>query len=481
MRLVRHVRKEKRETSMNSIPSRSPENSTSKTMSQIAKWLNENNIKQVQCLISDHTGVARGKILPVDKFINDQGCRLGETILLQSVVGGYAASDVLWSLSDPRDVDMLLKPDVNACYLLPWRDDNTAMIIHDCYTPQNQEVTFSPRNLLKKVIKLYSAQGWQAVVAPEMELYLTKKSSDDHHELQVPVGKSGRVEAGKQSFGIDAISEFDPLMKDIYAWAKEQGLGLDVVVHEEGRGQFEFNFDHGDPLTLADQVFIFKRTVKAAAEKHGITATFMAKPIGGQPGSAMHIHQSIVDTVTGQNIFSDDNSTSGFSELFNYYLGGLQNFIPEVMPMFAPNVNSYRRFLTGESVPVNLHWGIENRTVGLRVPDAPSAAKRVENRIAGADANPYLAIAATLICGYIGMIEKIPASEETTTRANGKLSDKLPLNIDLAINMMSNSETIKEYLGEEFVRGFIATREADYNHYKSEISAWERRFLLTNV
>jgi len=450
-------------------------------MDKIVEWLNTNNVKQVQCLISDHTGVARGKVLPVEKFISEQGCRLGETILLQSIVGGYAAGDVLWSLSDPRDVDMLLKPDANACYLLPWSDDNAAMIIHDCYTPQNKEVAFSPRNLLKKVVDLYTAKGWKAVVAPEMELYLTQTCADENQALQVPIGKSGRVEAGRQSFGIDAISEFDPLMKDIYAWAKIQGLDLDVVVHEEGRGQFEFNFDHGDPLMLADQVFTFKRTVKAAAQKHGITATFMAKPIYGEPGSAMHIHQSIVDIKTGNNVFADDSSDSGFSELFYHYLGGLQAYIPEVMPMFAPNVNSYRRFLTGESVPVNLHWGIENRTVGLRVPDAPSSAKRVENRIAGADTNPYLAIAATLICGYIGMIQGIGASEETTSRANGKLSDNLPLNIDLAIEQMANGDTIKKYLGEEFVRGFIATREADYNHYKSEISAWERRFLLTNV
>jgi len=456
-------------------------NSANETMDKIIAWLNDNNIKQVQCLISDHTGVARGKVLPVDKFISEQGCRLGETILLQSIVGGYVAGDVLWSLSDPRDVDMLLKPDANACYVLPWVDEPTAMIIHDCYTPKDKEVTFSPRNLLKKVIQLYSDKGWKAVVAPEMELYLTQTCSDENKALQVPAGKSGRFEAGRQSFGIDAISEFDPLMKDIYTWGKAQGLGLDVVVHEEGRGQFEFNFDHGDPLMLADQVFTFKRTVKAAAEKHGITATFMAKPICGQPGSAMHIHQSIVDIETDKNIFSDESSESGFSQLFSHYLGGLQTFIPEVMPMFAPNINSYRRFLTGESVPVNLHWGIENRTVGLRVPDAPSSAKRVENRIAGADVNPYLAIAATLICGYIGMVEGISPSAETDSRANGKLSDSLPLNIDLAIDLMSRSITMKDYLGEEFVQAFTATREADYNHYKSEISAWERRFLLTNV
>jgi len=455
-------------------------NSTSEIMKNIQTWLEKNKVKHVQCLISDHTGVARGKVLPVAKFISEQGCRLGETILLQSVVGGYAASDVLWSLSDPRDVDMMLKPDPSACYLLPWEDEPTAMIIHDCYTPKDKAVTFSPRNLLKKVIELYSDQNWKAVVAPEMELYLTKTSTDPNEILQVPKGKSGRTEAGRQSFGLDAISEFSPLMKDIYAWANIQGLGLDVVVHEEGRGQFEFNFDHGDPLMLADQVFVFKRTVRAAAEKHGMTATFMAKPISGQPGSAMHVHQGVVDINTGDNIFADD-SESGFSELFNYYLGGLQKHTPEVIPMFCPNVNSYRRFLTGESVPVNLHWGVENRTVGLRVPNAPKQATRVENRISGADANPYLAIAATLICGYIGMMEKIPASPETTTRSNGKLSKDLPSNIELALEMMENSDTIKKYLGEEFVRGFIATRQADYNHYKGEISAWERRFLLTNV
>lgn len=450
------------------------------TMNNIENWLTTHKIKQVQCVVSDHTGVPRGKVLPVEMFINEQGCRLAETILLQSVVGGYAACDVLWSLSDPRDVDMILKPDDTACYVLPWEEEATAMIIHDSYTPSDKEVAFSPRNILKKVIDLYKQQGWKAVVAPEMELYLTKTCTDENQDLQVPAGKSGRTEAGRQSFSLDAISEFDPLMKDIYAWGNKQGLGLDVVVHEEGRGQFEFNFKHGDPLKLADEVFVFKRTVKAAAAKHGITATFMAKPISGQPGSAMHVHQSVVDINSGENIFAADNE-DGFSELFKHYLGGLQKYTPQVMPMLAPNVNSYRRFSTGESVPVNLLWGVENRTVGLRVPNAPKQATRVENRIAGADSNPYLAITATLLCGYIGMMEKVSPSEETTTRANGELSKDLSLNIELAIEKMASSETIKKYLGEEFVRGFTATRQADCDHYKDEISAWERRFLLTTV
>jgi glutamine synthetase len=355
------------------------------------------------------------------------------------------------------------------------------MIIHDCTDTQGNDIKLSPRNVLKKVIELYSSQGWRPVVAPEMELYLAKTNTNPDLPLEAPVGKSGRTESGRQSFGIDAISEFDPLLKDIYHWAAIQNLELDIVVHEEGTAQFEFNFNHGDPLTLADRVTVFKRTVKAAAEKHGITATFMAKPITGQPGSAMHVHQSIVDSKTGDNIFSDDNGEHGLSELFFHYLGGLQAHIAEVMPMFAPNINSYRRFLAGQATPVNLHWGVENRTVGLRVPDALSPAKRVENRIPGADANPYLAIAATLICGYIGMMEKIKPSAESTGKANTEVNDHLPLNIEASLALMMNSDKIKSYLGSDFVEGFIATRQAEYNNYKSVISSWERHYLLTTV
>jgi glutamine synthetase len=449
-------------------------------MDNIKQWLTDNNVKHVQSLISDHTGIARGKIFPVNKFINEGGCRLAETILLMSTTGNLAKDELLLSLADPRDIDMILKPDANACYLIPWAKEPTAMIIHDCFTQDGADSKLSPRSLLKKVIALYEAEGLKAIVAPEMELYFAETNNDPNLPLTPPTGKSGRMEIGRQSFGIDAVSEFEPILQDIYAWAKLQNLSLDIVVHEEGRAQFEFNFDHGDPLKLADQVFVFKRTVKAAAEKHGITATFMAKPISGQPGSAMHIHQSIVSIETGKNIFANEDN-EGFSEAFHHYIGGLQQYTSQVMPMYAPNVNSYRRFLAQETSPVNVHWGIENRTVGLRIPNAPKQAKRVENRIPGADANPYLAIAATLICGYIGMMEKIESSPETTIKANKTLNDNLPLSIEPALHSMLKSEVIKKYLGEDFVEGFIGTCSVDYEKFKNEISAWERMYLLTTV
>jgi len=234
-------------------------------------------------------------------------------------------------------------------------------------------------------------------------------------------------------------------------------------------------------LHLADQVFVFKRVVREAALKHKIDATFMAKPIEGEPGSSMHIHQSIIDKKTGKNIFSNEDGDA--SENFYHYIGGLQEYIPQMMPIFAPNVNSYRRFQSGEdgNAPVNTEWAEENRTVGLRVPQANAAARRVENRLPGSDTNPYLALAGNLLCGYLGMMKQIKPRDPVVGRHNEVDAPYLPLNLEAALEAMSNCDDIKTFLGEEFVDGFIGTRWAEYEGFKRVISSWEREFLLSTV
>ena len=231
------------------------------------------------------------------------------------------------------------------------------MVIHDTFDKLGNPIELSPRNILKRVLKMYADKGWRPIVAPEMEFYLTKRSDDPDYPLQAPVIRSGRQETGRQSFSIDAANEFDPLFEDMYDWCEAQGLDLDTLIHEEGTAQMEINFRHGDALDLADQILVFKRTMREAALKHNVAATFMAKPMTGEPGSAMHLHQSIVDVKTGKNIFSNADGT--MSELFLHHIGGLQKFIPEVLPLFAPNVNSFRRFLPDTSAPVNVEWGEE--------------------------------------------------------------------------------------------------------------------------
>lgn len=448
-------------------------------LDQLTGWLKERKITEVECLISDLTGIARGKISPTNKFLDEKGMRLPESVLLQTVTGDYVEDDIYYELLDEADIDMFCRPDENAVFLVPWAIEPTAMVIHDTFDKQGNPIELSPRNVLKKVLKLYADKGWKPIVAPEMEFYLTKRNSDPDFPLEAPMGRSGRPEVGRQSFSIDAANEFDPLFEDVYDWCEMQDLDLDTLIHEDGPAQMEINFRHGDALHLADQITVFKRTMREAALKHDVAATFMAKPITDQPGSAMHIHQSVVDIKTGKNLFSNADGT--MSELFMHHIGGLQKYIPEVLPLFAPNVNSFRRFLPDTSAPVNVEWGEENRTVGLRVPEAGPQNRRVENRLAGADANPYLVLAASLLCGYIGMVEGNRPSAPVKGRGYERRNLRLPVTIESALERMEACKDAEKYLGEKFVRGYVAVKRAEHENFKRVISSWEREFLLLSV
>ncbi|MFT5704738.1 MAG: glutamine synthetase [Shewanella sp.] len=449
-------------------------------MKKLTAYLKEHKITEVECVICDMTGIARGKIAPVGKFIDEKGMRMPESVLLQTVTGDYVEDGPYDELLDEADIDFICVPDEDAVFMLPWTIEATAQVIHDTFDKMGNPIELSPRNVLKKVLKLYEVKGWKPVVAPEMEFYLTRRNADPDQALIPPVGRSGRQESGRQSFSIDAANEYDPLFEDMYDWCEIQGLDIDTLIHEEGTAQMEINFSHGDALSLADQVFVFKRTLREAALKHDICATFMAKPVADEPGSAMHLHQSVVNTKTGKSIFSLEDGTK--SPLFFSFIGGLQKYIPEFLPLLAPNVNSFRRFLPGTSAPINLEWGEENRTCGLRIPESSPQNLRIENRIAGADSNSYLAIAASLLAGYIGMIDDVKPSTEVKGRANEtRQSISLPLTLEEALAVMAESSACNEYLGEAFTKGYIAVKQADLASYKRVISSWERQFLLLTV
>ena len=451
-------------------------------MDKLIAFLKDKKITEVDCVITDMTGIARGKIAPVDKFIDEKGMRLPESVLLQTVTGDFIDDSIFYSLLDDADIDFVCVPDEDAVFMLPWTVEATAQVIHDCYDRMGNPIELSPRNVLKKVLKLYEDKGWEPVIAPEMEFYLTQRSDDHDLPLKPPVGRSGRPEAGRQSFSIDAANEYDPLFEDMYDWCDAQGLDIDTLIHEDGPAQMEINFSHGNPLALADQVFVFKRTLKEAALKHNVCATFMAKPVTDEPGSAMHIHQSVIDKKTGKNIFTKEDGTQ--SQLFLNYIAGLQTYIPELLPLMAPSANSFRRFLPGTSAPVNLEWGVENRTCGLRIPESSPQNRRIENRIPGADANCYLTIAASLLCGFIGMEKGLRPSTPVTGRANESRTNNeycLPLTLEEALMAMQDSEACIEYLGQSFTTGFVAVKQAELENFRRVVSSWEREFLLLTV
>ncbi|MFL6673868.1 MAG: glutamine synthetase family protein, partial [Massilia sp.] len=359
------------------------------------EWLNAKRVTEIECLVPDLTGVARGKILPRAKFTEERGMRIPEVVLGMTVTGNYPLKDEAYDRAiSSTDRDMILKADPTTITMVPWAVDPTAQVIHDCYFADGKLVDFAPRTVLRRVLKLYEQQGWKPVVAPELEFYLTAKNTDPDLPLCAPIGRSGRAETSRQVYSIDAVNEFDPLFEDIYDYCDLMNLDVDTLIHEIGAGQMEINFLHGDPLGLADKVFYFKRTLREAALKHDMYATFMAKPMAGEPGSAMHVHQSVVEAETGRNIFSTDKG--GPAPIFRHYIGGLQRYMPSAMAIVAPYVNSYRRIVRHTAAPINIQWGVDNRTVGFRVPVSGAQDRRVENRIIGADANPYLALAVTL-------------------------------------------------------------------------------------
>lgn len=440
-------------------------------------WFEEHRITEVECLVPDITGIPRGKIMPAQKFLQGGAPRLPESIFIQSVTGEYP-EDPDDILTDPAIIDIRLTPDASTVRLVPWAHEPTAQIIHDCHYANGKPVPIAPRQVLKRVLELYSERGWRPVLAPELEFYLVGRNTDPDYPLVPPIGRSGRQETGRQAYSIDAVNEFDPLFEEMYDFCEAQELDLDTLIHEEGAAQVEINFLHGDPVSLADQVFLFKRTVREVALRHDIYATFMAKPMGQEPGSAMHVHQSIVDAETGENLFADRDGRA--SPLFLSYIAGLQKYIPTIMPIFAPNVNSYRRLTRFSNAPINLQWGYDNRTCGLRVPLGESSAMRVENRVPGADANPYLAFAASLACGYLGMIEGLQATPHYRGSAYSQ-PYTLPRELSHALEVMEQCKPLHDMLGEKLMQVFVAVKRIEYETYLRVISSWEREHLLLNV
>lgn len=442
--------------------------------SLLDSFLAQHRIHEVECVIPDMTGIARGKILPRDLFQAAGEMRLPKSVLLNTVNGQQPDNGPFVGDTDP---DMVCVPDAATVRLVPWAAEPVAVVIHDCQEWDGSPVALSPRGVLRRVLKLYEARGWKPIVAPEMEFYLVARQQNPHEPLQPPLGRTGKPEAGRQSYSIDAVNDFDPFFMELSNFCELHQLGVETLIHEAGPGQMEINFSHGEPLELADRVFLFKRTVRETALRHGIFATFMAKPMEAEPGSAMHIHQSIHDDQE-HNIFSQPDGSA--SPLFAHYIAGLQTYIPQLMPMFAPYVNSYRRLAPFMSAPINVRWGYDNRTCGIRVPKSGPAARRVENRVPGVDVNPYLAMAATLACGYLGMVEQLTPSEPTTDSA-WNVAHELPRHLEDAIERMRACAPMREVLGDSFIDAFCAVKELEYATYNRVISSWEREHLLLLV
>jgi glutamine synthetase len=438
-------------------------------------WLGGRRIEEVECIVADIAGVSRGKAMPAVKFGRLDRMFLPASIFYQTIAGDWVTMPIenQWTESD-----MVLRPDWAAATSAPWAEDITLQVIHDAEDLAGNPVEVAPRNVLKRVLRLYEAEGWAPVVAPEMEFYLVARNLDPAKKIEPMMGRSGRPAAARQAYSMTAVDEFGPVIDDIYDFAEAQGLEIDGITQEGGAGQLEINLRHGDPVKLADEVFFFKRLIREAALRHDCFATFMAKPIADEPGSAMHIHHSVVDTQTGKNIFAGPQG--GDTDAFFHFIGGLQTHLPSVIAMLAPYVNSYRRYVRDSAAPINLEWARDNRTTGIRIPLSGPESRRVENRLAGMDANPYLAFAASLAAGYLGIMDEVRPTPQFRGDAYDS-EEAIPRDLGAALDLFDDAKRMHEILDPEFARVYSIVKRTEHNEFLHVISPWEREHLLLNV
>jgi glutamine synthetase len=450
--------------------------SSMNNIGDLAIWLRDHGVEEVECVTPDFAGIGRGKVMPASKFTRVVPTYLPTSLFFLTITGGYP--DLESFNAYDTDADLALRPDLATTRAVPWASDRSVQVIHDVCDRDGNLVQFAPRSVLRRVLGLYAERGWQPVVAPELEFYLTKPNTDPDYPLEPPLGRSGRKAQSAQAYSIAAVDEYDSVIEHIYDYAQALGLDIDTIIQEAGAAQLEINLNHGDPLDLADQVFLFKRLIREAALRCGCYATFMAKPMEGQPGSAMHIHQSVVVAETGRNLFSNQDGSA--SDAFRHFIGGQQTYFRAATCLVAPYVNSYRRLVPNLTAPINLDWGRDNRTTGLRIPISPPEARRVENRVVGADANPYLAIAATLAAGYLGLAEKIEPRDEVTDDSYNR-ERELPYALLQAVDEFNACQPLRQALGESFSSLYAAVKRHEYEEFMRVISPWEREHLLLNV
>lgn len=432
-------------------------------------------IDEIECVTPDLNGVPRGKVMTAEGFLEGRRLQMARGVLLQCIMGGYPPAKFYGS----DDGDLALVPDPGQVHRLPWSDDGRALAICDANELDGRPSALSSRGQLKAVIARYAALGLAPVVATELEFFVFAPNSDPQQPFQPPVGTDGRRELGHSAFSVSSNNGLRPFFKEVYRCMAALGLPRDTFMHEMGVSQFEINLLHGDALLLADQTLLFKHLLKEVALKHGLIVVCMAKPLARTPGSSMHIHQSLVEVASGRNVFSDEQGLP--TETFHHFIGGLQACMADFTALFAPNVNSYQRLCHPYASPNNACWSEDNRAAGLRIPASAPAARRVENRLPGADANPYLAIAASLAAGLYGIEQRLQPSPAIQGEFEVPEHLSLPCTLHAALERLKRSALARELFGGEFIEGYIASKALELSDFFDEITPWERRVLAAQV
>ena len=432
---------------------------------------NTHNIKKVKLVTFDIEGICRGKYVSPNKFFS----AVESGMSFCDVLFGWDANDDLydresltgWHTGYP---DTLAKIDTNTFRIIPWEPD-TALFVMDLYDKNGNPYPLSPRHLLKHMVDKANTMGFRFFSSAEYEYFFFEESSHTVNDKNFTDLKP--LSPGMFGYSAVRASTYADLVHHIIDAMRDYDIELEGIHTETGPGVYETAIRYAEGVTSADKAALFKTGIKEIAPRHNLIATFMAKWHADLPGCSGHVHQSLWDTEGKNNLFASE--TEPLSETAKHYLGGLLYLMPTFTAFYCPNINSYKRAVPGVWSPINVSWGIENRTCAIRaIPGNSGKSTRLENRLCGADTNPYLVMAVGLAAGLYGIENKIDPNEAIAGNAYTDESlTMLPSNLGAATDLLKNSKSAREILGDTFVDHYVMTRDYEVRLYEKAVTNWE--------
>ncbi len=429
------------------------------------------HIDAVDMIFTNMCGVPRGKRLRQHEVlaVYDSGRFLPESIVVVDITGrDTVETGLVW---ENGDADRVMRPVPGSLVATPSAGDDAAQFLVGCYEFDGTPHDLDPRHILNGVIDRLAAIGLTPVVAVELEFYLLDARRErDGRPRAARVPHNGRTPVDNQVYGMRDMDDYRPFFDALYAGADAQKIPLESAITEYGVGQFELTLRHKpDALAACDDAISYKRMVKTVANAHGMEATFMAKPFAEQAGNGMHLHVSLHNEA-GANVFASD-ALDG-TPMLRHAIGGMQALLADSFAIFAPNANSFRRFKANSYAPVAPTWGVNNRTVSFRVPAGSPASRHIEHRACGADANPYLAVAAMLAAihhGITGEIDPGPAVVGNGYEAETQGGEPMPSNWFSAVDRFAASSAMADYLGTRFVQMYSIVKRAEQEQFFASV------------
>ena len=459
-------------------------------LAEVTQLIDSGRVEYVKIGSPDIEGVYRGKRVSAPHF-------------LHSLHEGFAQCDVLFGWDIAENVlpnlkfsnwehgfsDIVMRPDLATFALVPW-EENVASCVCDLWTEQGHPVTISPRYVLTRVVERARAMGFEVSAAAELEFRFFRETMVSLREKDYGPGLTP-LNPGFNCYSISQASADESLLGRIARAMGEYGIFIEGYNREHGPGMYEMNLRYDQALASADKTMLFKSGVKELCHQRELTASFMAKWNDQEDGSSGHSHLSLWDATRQRNLFWDEQAEGHMSLLMRQFLAGVLENLPACMALYAPVINSYKRYVEGTWAPLNTTWGLDNRTCAIRIINAGNRAIRIENRVPGADANFYLVFAATLASGLDGIERGLELPERlqgnaydsaTVTRAiEGGHIRPLARTLAAATDLLEQSALVKEYLGEDFVEHYVATRRWEVKEYDKAVTNWDRRRYLEQI